>query len=345
MQAFFTSVFLRWLVFHRTAQPQEPLWSRLADTLQRLPDNNLCGYATSLLEAISQIADLAAWKTSRAAAGVLSTLELAKRAHAIEERVGPFVEVDRRRLLDHDDKTRSINRQNGGTEPPLAPAHYYHWGCSCCFCSKAKATYTAASTTPACPLHAYWQALANALANALLARSAQIFLYIVVSGPNPRLLEIQAVVRGGVQLLRQWEKHEEMMGQMALSWPLAVMTSMAVGVEEREVLSSALIACGRMWANPNEQGQIEIGQALPFQSMEIFSLKSRDNCCYQPSLRRSRILYWTCSERWKTWKRHFGFLSFGMTARFHISFGLKYCCIAPDTARLQGILCRVVAID
>lgn len=119
---------------------------------------------------------------------------------------------------------------------------------------------------PTCPLHAYRQALANAL----LALSAQIFLYIVVSGPNPRLLEIQAVVRGGVQLLRQWEKHKEMIGHMALSWPLAVMTSMAVGVEEREVLSSAVTAYGGIWAYPNEQGPVEIGQALPFQPMELY---------------------------------------------------------------------------
>ena len=257
LQAFFTSVFLRWLVFRRTAQPREPPWSRLADTLQRLPDNNLCGYATSLLEAISQIADLAAWKTSSAAAGILSTLELAKRAHAIEARVAPFVEWGRKQPLDKDDdKVWSTNGHDGGAEPPLAPAHCYHRGCGCRFCSKAKATTNSnTALMPTCPLHAYRQALANAL----LALSAQIFLYIVVSGPNPRLLEIQAAVRKGVQLLRQWEKHKEMMGHMALSWPLAVMKSMALGVEEREVSSEAVIACGRLWAYPDEQGRIELG--------------------------------------------------------------------------------------
>ena len=78
----------------------------------------------------------------------------------------------------------------------------------------------------------------------------------MVSGPNPRLLEIQAAVRGGVQLLRQWEKHEEIMGHVALSWPLAVITSMAMGAEEHEVLSAAVTACERTWAYPDEQGQI-----------------------------------------------------------------------------------------
>ena len=265
MQAFFTSVFLRWLVFRRTAQPQEPPWSRLADALQRLLYNNLCGYATSLLEAISQIADLAVWKTSSAAAGVLSMLELARRAHAIEARLTPFVSMDRRQLFDMDDETTPINRENGGSEPRLAPAHCYHQGCGCSFCSKAKATTTAA-LMPTCPLHAYRQVLCNAL----LAYSAQILLYIVVSGPNPRLLEIQTAVRGGVQLLRQREEHTEIMGYMALSWPLAVMKSMAMGTEEREVLNEAVTACERTWAYPNEQGQIGLRQALPFQSMELY---------------------------------------------------------------------------
>ena len=261
VQAFFTSVFLRWLVFRRTAQPQEPRWSCLADALQRLLDNNLCGYAIPLLEVISQIADLAVWKTSSAAAGVLSMLELAKRAHAIEARVAPFLEMGRGQPFDKDAKTRSIGQQNGGAEPRLAPAHCYHRGCGCSFCNRAKATTTAAFT-PTCSLHAYRQTLSNAL----LAHAAQVFLYIVVSGPNPRLLEIQAAVRGGVQLLRQWEKHKEILGHMALSWPLAVMTSMAMGAEDREVLNTAVAACGGMWAYPNEQGQIKLGQALPLQS-------------------------------------------------------------------------------
>ena len=105
---------------------------------------------------------------------------------------------------------------------------------------------------PTCPLHACRQAICNIL----LAYSAQILLYLVVSGPNPRLLEIQAAVRGGVQLLRHWGKHKEIMGHVALSWPLAVITSMAMGAEEREVLSAAVTACKRMWAYLDEQGQI-----------------------------------------------------------------------------------------
>lgn len=265
MQAFFTSVFLRWLVFRHTARPQEPPWSRLAETLQRLPNDNLCGYATSLLEAISQIADLAAWKTSSAAAGVLSTLELAQRAHDIEASVAPFVEIGREQPLDDDDKIRSVNRQNCSAVPPLALAQYYHQGCCCCLRSKANAT-TTATITPTCPLHAHRQTLANAL----LARSAQIFLYIVVSGPNPRLPEIQAAVRSGVRLLRQWEKNREIMGHMALSWPLAVMTSMAVGIEERQVLSSAATACKGMWAYPDEHQQVETEQAPTFQLVDFY---------------------------------------------------------------------------
>ena len=166
----------------------------------------------------------------------------------------------------NDDVTRFINAQSSSAEPPLTPAHCYHRGCGCCFCSKTKATATNAATTPTCPLHAYQQTLANAL----LAHSAQIFLYIVVSGPNPHLLEIQTVVRSGVQLLRQWKKHEELIGHMAVSWPLAVMMSMAVDGEERELLSSAVTACGTMWAYPNEHGQTEIAHALSFQSTDLY---------------------------------------------------------------------------
>ena len=262
-QAFFTSIFLRWLVFRRTAQPQEPPWSCLADALQRLPQNSLCGYATSLLETIAQIADLAAWKSGSAAAGVLSTLELAKRAIAIEARVTPFVDVAGRQLLDdNDDVARFTKGQSRSAEPPPVPAHSYHRGCRCCFCSETKATTTIAATPPTCPLHAYQQTIANAL----LARSAQIFLYTVVSGPNPHLLEIQAVVRSGVQLLRQYE---ELVGHMAVSWPLAVMMSMAVDGEERELLRSALTACGKTWAYPNEHGQTDIAHALSLCSIDL----------------------------------------------------------------------------
>ena len=170
MQAFFTSVFLRWLVFRRTAQPQEPPWSHLAHALQRVL-NNICGYATSLLEAISDIADLAVWKTGSAAAGVLSVLELAKRAQAIEARVVPFIRMDRNQPLEIDNETTSIDRENAGGELRLGPAHYYHWACGCSFCSKAKATNNAGSM-PTCPLHAYRQAVCNTL----LAYSAQILL-------------------------------------------------------------------------------------------------------------------------------------------------------------------------
>lgn len=251
MQAFFTSVFLRWLVFRRTAQPQEPLWSHLAHALQHVLNNNICGYATSLLEAISDIADLAVWKTSSAAAGILSVLDLARWAQAIKVRVTPFISMDRHQLSEIDNETTSIDRENAGGELRLAPAHCYHWSCGCFFCSKAKAT-TNAGPMPTCPLHAYRQAVCNTL----LAYSAQIILYIVVSGPNPRLLEIQAAVRRGVQLLRRWEKHKETMGHVALSWPLAVITSMAMGAGEREVLSAAVTACERTWAYPDEQGQI-----------------------------------------------------------------------------------------
>lgn len=60
------------------------------------------------------------------------------------------------------------------------------------------------------------------------------------------------------------------MGHMALLWPLAVMVSMAVDVEEREVLSSAVTACRRTWAYPNEQGQVDIGQGLSLHSMELY---------------------------------------------------------------------------
>ena len=255
---------LRWLVFRRTAQPQEPPWSGLTEALQRLPQNNLSGYATSLLEAIAQIADLAAWKSGSAAAGVLSTLELAKRAIAIEARVTPFVDLAGRQLPDNsDDVTRFISGQSSSAEPPLVPAHFYHRGCSCCFCSKTKATTTNAAGQPTCPLHAYQQTLANVL----LARSAQIFLYTVVSGPNPHLLEIQTVVRSGVRLLRQ---HEELLGHMAVSWPLTVMMGMAVEGEEQELLSEAVATCGKTWAYPNEQDPIGIGHALCFQSIDLY---------------------------------------------------------------------------
>ena len=95
----------------------------------------------------------------------------------------------------------------------------------------------------------------------------------MVSGPNPRQLEIQAAIRaairGGVQLLRQWEKHTEIMGRVALSWPLAVMTRMAMGAEECEVLSAAVTACERTWAYPDEQGHIGLRQGRLFQSMEF----------------------------------------------------------------------------
>ena len=249
------------------AQPQESPWSCLADPLQRLLRNNLCGYATSLLEAVAQIADLAAWKSGSAAAGVLSTLELAKRAIAIEARVTPFVDLAGTQLLDNnDDLTWFINGQSGSAEPSLAPSHCHHRGCGCCFCTKAKAAPMNAATPPTCPLHAYQQTLANAL----LARSAQIFLYIVVSGSNPHLLEIQTAVRNGVQLLRQWKKYEELVGHMAVSWPLLVMMSIAIDGEERELLRSAVTACGKTWAYPNEHGQTEIAYALSSQSIDLY---------------------------------------------------------------------------
>lgn len=179
-------------------------------------------------------------------------------------RLAPYADVKKKQLLDdNDDKAGFINGQNGRAEPPLAPVHCYHRGCNCFFCSKAKTTTTTFTTTQTCPLHAYRQTLANVL----LAHSARIFLYIVVSGQNPRLPEIQAVVRSAAQLVRQ---NEEMMGHMALLWPLAVMVSMAVDVEEREVLSSAVTACRRTWAYPNEQGQVDIGQGLSLHSMELY---------------------------------------------------------------------------
>lgn len=234
MQAFFTSVLLHWLIFRRTARPEESPWPRLAETLHRLPNDDLGGYAASLLEAVSQVTDLAAWKASSAAAGVLSTLELAKRAHDIEASVAPFFEVGGKQALDSNGEVKSLSRQNGSAEPPIATTQCCHQGCYCCFRSKTNPTATVAATAT-CPLHARRKSFANAL----LARSAQIFLYIVVSGPNARLPEIQESVQEGVRLLQQWEENKEAMGNIAFSWPLAVMANMAIGTEEREVLSSA----------------------------------------------------------------------------------------------------------
>ena len=231
------------------------------DRLQRLPNDNLCGYATPLLEAVSEIADLAAWKISSAAAGILSTLELAKRAHNIEASVAAFFDVNRKQPRDADTGFVNLNKRHA--EPPIVLAQYYHDGCCCCFRNKTNAS-SAATVTATCPVHARRQTLANAL----LARSARIFLHMLVSGPNPRLPEIQANVQDSVQLL-QWEENKEIIGQMALSWPLAVLRSMAVGIEDHEVLSSAAALCGGLWTYPDEQGPVEVKQASAFQFIDF----------------------------------------------------------------------------
>lgn len=178
-------------------------WPSLSEILQSIPDN-LCGYSTNLLAALSKVSDLAVWKEERTAVGVLSTLELARRAHEIENMLSAFKELMPGHFYAGHDYLQEMQIYPRGT------AHHSQ------FCIDQTRNNGIASTDR------YLQQLTNMI----LARAAQIFLHSVVSSPNPRLPEIKLVVHSGIRLLRQAET-AILTGQIAVAWPLSIISRMA----------------------------------------------------------------------------------------------------------------------
>lgn len=227
---------IHWLVFSRIERPQDISWSFIARTLENVSDKNLCGNHLSLVKVIWRIEDLATWIRGSADTGVLSTLELAKRAHEIDSSITPFIIADENQLFQKDDEEHSMSKQRNEAKPFSIAVPCYRQS----ICTRSSSTSSrdaASSEIPTCSYHSHRELQANAL----LARAAQVFLHIVVSGPNPCLPEIRNAVQGGISLLLQWNMTGDMADYQTFSWPLAVIRSMAFSAEDREKLDLASV--------------------------------------------------------------------------------------------------------
>lgn len=220
MQAFFTSVLVRYFIVWRTTKPHEVSWPALPSLLQDLSDNlpdNFGGYSWSLLIIMAETFDLVNWKAEKTAANVLSTLELAKRAHEIESRLTELVQP-----------TASLWEANG-----YLNLHANGTELTACINQTAPPEYNYRFSGGSDDKSRLTLNMKNQYhANAIMAHATLIFLYTVVSGPNPRVPEIQRTATSAMLLLKEAEK-AIVNRQIAVAWPLSIIASM-VDPEKKE---------------------------------------------------------------------------------------------------------------